>query len=217
MKRINQIRLLQLLPRVFDGEELPVSGVWCSDVSFHRSDLYLVESRSGGGKSSLVSFIYGDRRDFLGKIFFDSTDSASLGVGDWQELRRRHLAYLPQELMLFPELSAFENVQLKNSLTGFKEKKEIRTLLEQLGLADRIDWPAGRLSVGQQQRVAIVRSICQPMDFMLIDEPVSHLDPANNRIAARIIADEAARQGASVISTSVGNPLLLDYNRTLKL
>ena len=73
------------------------------------------------------------------------------------------------------------------------------------------------MSIGQQQRVAIIRSIRQPFDFILLDEPVSHLDPDNNRIAAGIIAEEAERQGAAVISTSVGNPLLLDNAQQIKL
>ena len=89
--------------------------------------------------------------------------------------------------------------------------------LEQLGIASRRDYPAGRMSIGQQQRVAIIRSVCQPFDFILLDEPVSHLDEDNNRIAAAIIAEEARRQGAGVISTSVGNHILLDYNERLRL
>ncbi len=73
------------------------------------------------------------------------------------------------------------------------------------------------MSIGQQQRVAIIRSICQPFDFILLDEPVSHLDEDNNRIAAAIIGREAERQGAAIVSTSVGNPLLLDNYRKLRL
>ena len=71
--------------------------------------------------------------------------------------------------------------------------------------------------MGQQQRVGIIRALCQPFDFILLDEPVSHLDSRNNLIAARIIAEEADRQGAGIISTSVGNPLLLEDALTLKL
>lgn len=217
MQRIDVIRLEKLLPKVFEGERLPESEIWQTGVAFARPGLYMVESRSGGGKSSLVSYIYGARRDYLGHIYFNERRASELSVDEWQEMRRLHLAWLPQELVLFPELTAIDNARLKNSLTGYRSDSEIREMLGLLGLGDRVDWPAGRLSVGQQQRVAIVRSLCQPMDFMLIDEPVSHLDETNNRIAATLIAEEARRQGAAVISTSVGNPLLLEYNRRLKL
>ena len=73
------------------------------------------------------------------------------------------------------------------------------------------------MSIGQQQRVGIIRALCQPFDFILLDEPVSHLDEENNRRAARMIAGEALRQGAGIITTSVGNPLLLEGAATLKL
>lgn len=217
MQRISEIKLEEVLPRVFEGESLPASEIWKSGVRFSRPGLYMVESRSGGGKSSLVSYIYGARRDYLGRILFDDRDISAFGVSEWQEIRRCHLAWLPQELMLFPELTALGNVMLKNSLTGFKSEAEIRGMLSALGLADRMDWPVGRLSVGQQQRVAIVRSLCQPMDFMLIDEPVSHLDETNNRVAAVMIAEEAERQDAAVMATSVGNPLMLEYDYRMKL
>lgn len=135
----------------------------------------------------------------------------------WQELRRRNLAYLPQELSLFPELTALQNIQLKNSLTGWKTAEEINVWMDALGISSRRDYPVGKMSIGQQQRVGIIRALCQPFDFILLDEPVSHLDEENNRLAAKIIMEEASRQGAGIISTSVGNPLLLDDYVKLKL
>ena len=85
------------------------------------------------------------------------------------------------------------------------------------GIDSRRNYPVGRMSIGQQQRAGIIRAICQPFDFILLDEPVSHLDEENNRKAAEIIMAEAQRQGAGIISTSVGNPLLLAEPERLKL
>lgn len=168
-----------------------------------------MEAASGGGKSSMCAYIFGSRTDYEGHILFDGKDIRGLSIDDWQEIRRRHIAYLPQELSLFPELSAWENIQLKNRLTSFADDKKIEEWMERIGISSRRDYPCGRMSIGQQQRVAIIRSICQPFDFILLDEPVSHLDEENNRIAAAMITEEADRQGAAIISTSVGNPLLL--------
>ena len=89
--------------------------------------------------------------------------------------------------------------------------------MERLGVEARADYPAGKLSIGQQQRVAIIRALCMPFDFLMLDEPVSHLDAANNMAAAEIIAEEAMAQGAGIISTSVGNPLLLHSAKSLRL
>lgn len=211
------IKLLNTLPSVFVSEKIPHSEVWMSETVFRRGEFHLVEAASGGGKSSMCSYLFGARRDYEGSIFFDDTDIRTFGMEQWLETRRRHLAYLPQELSLFPELSAWDNIQLKNRLTGYASDSMIALWLDRLGISQRRDYPAGRLSIGQQQRVAIIRSICQPFDFIMLDEPVSHLDDENNRIAAVLITEEARRQGAGIISTSVGNHMLLDYSVRMRL
>ena len=122
-----------------------------------------------------------------------------------------------QELRLFGELTAWENVQLKNGLTGFCRKQQVKDWFEQLGIADKWDVKVGKMSYGQQQRVAFVRMLCQPADFFFLDEPVSHLDDSNGQIMARILKEEAVRQGAGVIVTSIGKHLPLEYDRVLSL
>lgn len=217
MERIESITLEGMLPRVFVSESIPDSQIWRGMVTFSRGDITLVEAASGGGKSSMCAYIFGARTDYEGRLLFNGKDASDLTIDQWQEIRRRHIAYLPQELSLFPELTAWENIQLKNRLTSHFTDEEIEKLLRRLGIESRRDYPAGRMSIGQQQRVAIIRSICQPFDFILLDEPVSHLDEENNHIAAEIILEEASRQGAGIISTSVGNHLRLDYRSRRKL
>lgn len=206
-----------MLPRVFVNENIPESDVWNEELTLYRGNNYLIEAASGGGKSSMCAYVYGARVDYEGELSFNGKDTRGFSIAEWQEIRRRHVAYLPQELDLFPELTAWENIQLKNTLTNHFGDKDIERMLEELGIASRRDYPAGRMSIGQQQRVAIIRSLCQPFDFILLDEPVSHLDEGNNRIVADMIAREAERQGAAVISTSVGNPLLLPNAKKLSL
>lgn len=145
---MNTITLDNTLPRVFASETIPHSEVWKSQISFNRGNLYLVEAASGGGKSSLCAYIFGARTDYEGRILFDTTDISTLPIDDWLELRRRHIAYLPQELSLFPELTAWENIQLKNRLTGYASDKMLNRWFEQLGIASRRDYPAARLSIG---------------------------------------------------------------------
>lgn len=214
---MQKILIENTLPRVFAGREDDCSQVWLRNIAFERGKSYLISAESGTGKSSLCSYIYGFRTDYSGRICFDGRDINNLTVKEWCAVRTKNIAYLPQELRLFSELTAFENVQLKNRLTGFKSDKEIKALFERLGIADQLMSEVGRMSIGQQQRVAIIRTMCQPCDFMLLDEPVSHLDVANNRIISDLITDEASRQGAAVISTSVGNNILIKVDEELKL
>lgn len=216
-KHIEEITLDSLLPRVFAREELPYSKIWRKIVVFRRGRKYLIESASGGGKSSLAAFIMGSRNDYEGTLKFDDRDCRSFSIAEWQDIRRYNIAYLPQELALFPELSAIDNILLKAEISGNVDMTRVDKWLERLGISDRRDYPAGRLSIGQQQRVALIRSLCQPFDFILLDEPVSHLDEVNNRVAAQIVEEEAERQGAAIITFSVGNPLLIDNSEKLNL
>lgn len=214
---IRTISLEGTLPRVFLDEQIPESEIWKRNVRFERGGRYLIEAASGTGKSSLCAYIFGSRRDYEGVMRFDDIDIRTLSIAQWQEVRRRHLAYLPQELALFPELTALQNIRLKNDLTCYVTDEQIRNWLDRMGIGARTDFPVGQMSIGQQQRVAIIRAICQPFDFIFLDEPVSHLDSDNNRIAAEIVAEEAQRQGAAVIATSVGNQLALDGCKLLRL
>lgn len=211
------IELRDALPAVFAGREPEPSQVWQCVLRLERGKRYLIVAESGTGKSSMCSYIYGYRRDYSGVIAFDGTDIGTLTVPQWCQVRRTAIAYLPQEMRLFGELTALENVLLKNRLTAHKTIDEILGMFKQLGIADKVHTPVSRLSIGQQQRVAIVRTLCQKADFFLLDEPVSHLDAANNAVVAQLFAQEADRQGAAVIVTSVGNHLALDYDEQLTL
>ena len=209
---MKQITLNKTLPRVFAGHASIHSDVWHQDITFEKGKRYLVSAESGTGKSSMCSYIYGYRQDYSGVIAFDGQDIRSLSVAQWCDVRQHHIAYLPQDMRLFGELTALENVELKNRLTGFKSNEEIKRLFEIMGIADKQDSLVSKLSIGQQQRVAIIRTLCQPCDFIMLDEPVSHLDEENNRIVAELITSEASKQGAGVIATSVGNHLQMDVD-----
>ena len=122
-----------------------------------------------------------------------------------------------QELRLFPELTAMENVEIKNSLTRFKSKGEVEQWFEALGIADKMQSPVRQMSFGQQQRVAMIRALVQPFDFLLADEPVSHLDDENSAAMADIMLAEARRQGAGIVITSIGKHMQINYDKTLRL
>ena len=108
-------------------------------------------------------------------------------------------------------------MEIKNKLTNFKSKKEITDWFDALGIGDKLDAKIGRMSFGQQQRVAMIRALVQPFDFILADEPISHLDDTNSRAMGDIMMSEAKRQGAGVIVTSIGKHIDLNYEQTLKL
>lgn len=212
------ITLQRVLPDAFTDDPAPgKSGVWLRETTFCKGEYTLVEAASGTGKSSLCAFLYGSRTDYAGRILFDGADSRTLSAKQWTALRRRSLSLLFQDLRLFDELTVRENIRVKNDLTQFKTPDEINRLLEAAGIAGKSDTPVGKLSLGQQQRVAFIRCLCQPFDFILLDEPVSHLDAANGELLSALLLAEAEKQGAGILVTSVGSRLRLPYHNILTL
>lgn len=214
---MDSIKLHNVLPEVFASREDMRSEIWLTDFSFERGKKYLVSAESGTGKSSLCSYIFGQRGDYSGDILFDNEDIRRYSIDDWSRLRKQSIGILFQDLKLFDELTSMENVELKNRLTNTQTEATIRTWFEELGIADKMDTPIGRMSYGQQQRVALIRALCQPLDFLLLDEPISHLDSRNSDIMRDIILRETARQGAAVIATSIGKHMDINYDKVLHL
>ena len=133
------------------------------------------------------------------------------------ELRTRVLSFMFQDLALFPELTAKENVQLKNRLTNFKSDAEIEAMLDLLLPPEKKNQPVATLSLGQRQRVAAVRALCQPFKFILMDEPFSHIDSENARRLATMVLDEVKRQGAGLIVTALDKIDYFPFDEILNL
>lgn len=214
---MDKISFNAVVPHVFAQNSNLKSDIWNNDVQFDRGHLYLIEAASGMGKSTFCSYVIGYRDDYNGRIMFDDNDTREYGMPQWTEIRKRHISHLFQELRLFPELTAWENVAIKNKLTGYAAEPLINEWFERLGIADKRNSLIGEMSFGQQQRVALMRSLVQPFDFILLDEPISHLDDHNGAVVGQIVLEEAAKQNAGVIMTSIGKHIDLDYEKIVRL
>ena len=213
------INLHGVIPNVFNGQvpSDPVSDVWGTDLLFEKGKSYLIKAASGRGKSSLCSYIYGLRDDYQGTIMFDDTPVPSVRSSKWNEIRQNHIGVLFQDLRLFGDLNAVENVMIKAGLTSYCDEKKAVDMLCKLGLSDRLDRPVRLLSFGQQQRVAFVRMLCQKADFWLLDEPVSHLDIDNASVMVKMLEREAKLSGAGLLVTTIGHDLPYEYDKELML
>ncbi len=120
---MKSIHLQHTLPNVFMERTDIRSDIWLQDVTFEKGNFYLIEAASGTGKSSLCSFIYGYRNDYRGNISFDEEDTRNYKISHWVDVRKHTLSILFQELRIFPELTALENIHLKNGITNFKTDK----------------------------------------------------------------------------------------------
>lgn len=215
--KMDLIRFQNVCPQVFINNSDIVSDVWRQQLEFKKGQTYLVEAESGKGKSTFCSYLMGYRHDYQGNIFIDGKDIEQYQVSDWVAIRRRNISCLFQDLRLFPELTAWENVDIKNSLTHWKSRDEIEQWFFRMGIADKKDTRVGKMSFGQQQRVAMIRALAQPFDFLLADEPISHLDDVSAKTMGVIMMEEAHKQKAGVLVTSIGKRLDLPYDHVLQL
>ena len=196
------------------GDEIPSSDIYLQpEVIFEQGQRYLIRAQSGQGKTSLLNFIYGASFSYDGKITYNEMFNKK------EVLRYRidKLSYVYQDLRLFPTLTTFENIILKNKLTHYKTEAQINSLIERVGLSHKRDTLVQTLSLGQRQRIALLRALCQPFEVLLLDEPFSHLDDSNTTILREIIEEELQARNASLLLTSLEDNNFFHYNKKLNL
>lgn len=209
-----KIKLQHLKPTYMSGDEIPSSDIYLQpEVIFEQGQRYLIRAQSGQGKTSLLNFIYGASFSYDGKITYNEIFNKK------EVLRYRidKLSYVYQDLRLFPTLTAFENIILKNKLTHYKTEDQINSLIERVGLSHKRDTLVQTLSLGQRQRIALLRALCQPFEVLLLDEPFSHLDDSNTTILREIIEEELQARNASLLLTSLEDNNFFQYNKKLNL
>jgi putative ABC transport system ATP-binding protein len=211
------IELKKVIPAPLVGISFSSHSVWGNDVLLNSENNYLVNAPSGTGKSTLISTLIGTRNDFTGDVIIDRKNSRNISLRQWSELRRDSIAVIFQDLRLFPELTAIENIALKIKLTGTVNQHEIFSNAEKLGVQDRMNVKCKFLSLGQQQRIAIIRGLSQPFKFLLMDEPFSHLDERNIGLASELIIDVCRKNNAGLLLTSLGEKYLFNYHHVLTI
>lgn len=213
MIRINQLRPR---PMIEDGLD-PRSQIWNQQQQFQKGTRYLLTAPSGKGKSTLLHLIYGLRSDYEGQIELNDKPIRQLQPDEWSSIRQRQLSIVFQDLRLFPTLSALENILVKSELAQHLDRPQIEAMAEQLGIGHLLNKPSGSLSYGQRQRVAIIRALAQPFDFLLLDEPFSHLDHENIKIASTLLYKALAEQEAGLLLVSLGDDYDLEFDERLIL
>jgi len=158
---------------------------------------------SGRGKSTLVNIAYGIRHDYSGAYHIDGKKADTLSLEDWSLLRQNTMSCVFQDLKLFPQLSARQNLLLKCQLSDGIKLSEAEAMAERLGMDAYLDKTCGQLSMGQQQRIAVVRALCQPFRYLFLDEPTSHLDRDNTKKVMELVMEQAEQQKAAVIITGL--------------
>ena len=175
-----------------------------SDLKINRGEYVAVVGPSGSGKTTLLSLLGGMLSPDSGRVEFDGQSIYDLSVRARTDFRRTQIGFVFQTFNLVPYLTAMENVQVPLYLGGMKlddQRARAEQLLEQVGLGNRLHHKPSELSTGQQQRVALARTLANSPKLILADEPTGNLDPESKAAVMGIFSQFVAAGGTSVMVT----------------
>jgi ABC-type lipoprotein export system ATPase subunit len=193
------LEIQNLLPLYFEESKKQTSDIWGKDLRFEKGELIKIIAPSGSGKTSLTHFIYGIRTDYAGTVSYNDNNIRQFSFENFASWRKDHISIVFQDLRLFPEQTVLENIDIKRQLNPFHPVEKIREMAQRLGIGKKLDSKAKTCSYGEQQRVAIIRALMQPFDFLMLDEPFSHLDIINRQTAMELMMEEAKVREAAII------------------
>lgn len=172
----NSIIVAKNLHKVYNNKLNTLTVLKGVDLEIEQGKITCILGPSGAGKSTLLHILGGLDLPSSGKVFFDNIDLYKISNTERSGIRNRRIGFVFQFYHLLPELSALENIMLPKMISGLADKETAKDILEQLGLEDRAEHRPYQLSGGEQQRVALGRSLINDPDLIFCDEPTGNLD-----------------------------------------
>ena len=190
------------------------------DVSFEvdYKETISIVGESGSGKTSLIMLIGGLEKASSGKIQFKEFEISNLKEDQISEIRRKNIGIVFQSYYLIPNYTALENVSLTLEINKMQNpEQKAKEILDRFGLDQRLNNLPSQLSGGEQQRVAIARSIAMKPQLILADEPTGNLDSENSHLISKILFDYVNEEKASLIIVTHDNNLAGQTKRKIKI
>ena len=190
------------------------------DVSFEvdYKETISIVGESGSGKTSLIMLIGGLEKASSGKIQFKEFEISNLKEDQISEIRRKNIGIVFQSYYLIPNYTALENVSLTLEINKMQNpEQKAKEILDRFGLDQRLNNLPSQLSGGEQQRVAIARSIAMKPQLILADEPTGNLDSENSNLISKILFDYVNEEKASLIIVTHDNNLASQTKRKIKI
>jgi putative ABC transport system ATP-binding protein len=209
-----QIFLQQVVPDFFEIDKATGSQLWNQTLSFSTGENVHIVAPSGSGKTSFIHFLYGLRKDYSGKILYDNNDIKSFDAEKFSTWRQKSISIIFQDLRLFTQQTVLQNLEIKRLLSPYHKERRITAMAKRLGIESKLSKLCSTCSYGEQQRIAIIRALQQPFDFLLLDEPFSHLDENNRQKAMELMQEEATERKAAIILTDLKK---IDYFQAEKV
>ena len=202
----------------YKTESTAVEVIRGVSLKINSNESVAIVGKSGSGKTSLIMLIAGLECPNSGKIIFEGEDISQYSEDRLADIRKRKIGIVFQSFYLIPNYTALENVSLVLEINKVPDaKKKSMELLEQLGLKDRINHFPSQLSGGEQQRVAIARSIVLNPKLILADEPSGNLDSENAAALHELFIRLRNEMHQSFLIVTHNENLAAMSNRTLQM
>ncbi len=188
------------------GQEIPI--LRDINLTVTAGEILIITGRSGCGKSTLLSLLAGLDRPTSGVINFDGEELQTLNNEKLADLRRNKIGIIFQNFNLLPSWTAFENIEaalLHTDMLSAERVEKVTSLLDQLGLTAQSENLPAEMSMGQQQRVAIARTLVHTPTLILADEPTGDVDPETAQEIINLLLLPVRQHGATLIITTHGN------------
>ena len=183
-----------------------------------HKDTVSIVGESGSGKTSLIMLIGGLEKATSGKIQFKEFEISNLNEDQISEIRRKNIGIVFQSFYLIPNYTAIENVSLTLEINRISNaEQKAKDMLSRFGLGQRLNNLPSQLSGGEQQRVAIARSIVMKPQLILADEPTGNLDSENSNLISKILFDYVNEEKASLIVATHDDKLASQAKRKIKI
>lgn len=211
------IRIENIMPHPLASFQHDEKSIWGKSFVIDLTTKTLLNASSGKGKTTFIALLFGLRKDYSGKAYIFDKNTRDFSVDDWTKLRKDVFSIVFQDLQLLPQLTLEENLKIKYALGSDLSFDEVLSWVKLLGLGDKLKQNSGTLSFGQQQRVAIIRSLIPKFQYVLMDEPFSHLDQENTELALQLILNRCDNLNAGCLVSTLGDSYDNRFDKMLYL
>jgi len=195
---------LENVKRTYTRHGQTVTALQCENLCISAGEYVAVIGPSGSGKSTLLSLLGGMLSPSSGRIWLDDMSVYEQPLTARATMRRERMGFVFQTFNLIPYLTALENVQVPLGLNGVSlpdQTAMATAMLQRFGLADRLKHKPSEMSVGQQQRVALARTLVNDPQIILADEPTGNLDPTSREVVLKAF-DMCHEEGRTIITVT---------------